>query len=877
MREHLTRNLLLLAVIVASAVQIYPTIGWITLDAAERKARSAQWDEEDLDRLREGPGGFQKAVYAVQRWSQFDRDMVITLGLDLLGGLHMVLGFDMTPEALARGLTESDVQDIILRNVRNRVNQYEAKEPIIQKLGNNQVQIQLPGEKDIERAQNLIMQTAFLAFHMVSGPDETILALRAVDAHFDGGFVRFLDKPSSRGGQFEVSRKQFEHVSSLAKKANQAPGLLPEGKMLAFSPPPAPWQEGGYLIYLMDEKEEMTGEDLKSAVARPDDQSPGNWFILFEFGADGVREFGDLTEANTGRQMGIVVDGYVVSAPNINERIYGEGRITGDFTPEEAQDLAIALNSGSMPVPVREDYTAIVGPSLGQDSVTRGVTSSVIGLLIVMVFMVLYYRVAGLVADISLALNALLILGAFAYFNVTLTLPGIAGLILTIGMAVDANVLIFERIREEQVTGKSLAASVEKGFEKASSAIWDANITTLIAAVVLTQFGTGPVQGFAIALCIGIFSSVFAALVITRAQLDFISEHRLVEKLGMAQLVPADTKIKFLEKRFVCAVISLVAIGSGMVFFAMRGQDNFGVDFKNGTNAIVALNADGTVQAGELRDLLTGAGFDSPTVQEYQEADAEHPNSFVIRVGETGQEEGAESGSVSTRIQRALLPLTMDPFPDDLDAQVELLRSETVGPAVGAKLQRDAINAIFFALVFIVLYLWFRFEWKFAFGAVVALTHDVLIVVGILALFGREITIPIIAALLTIIGYSLNDTIVVFDRMREDLGLNKARGLSLMENFNISINKTLNRTLLTSVTTLFVVIVLFIFGGSAINDFAFALIAGIIVGTYSSIFVATPVVYAWQQWRDRRRPLPSGDGGRRGGRHARPREESASA
>ena len=461
MRNHFYRNLLILAVVVFSAVQITPTIGWITLDPAERTTRLAQWEVEDLERAREGPGTFQKGKYAVQRWAQFDRDRVINLGLDLLGGLHMVLGFEMTPEATERGLDESMVQDIILRNVISRIGEYEAKEPIIQKLGTNKIQIQLPGEKNIQRAKDLIMQTAFLAFHMVSGPQETVKVLKAVDAHFEEGFVRYLEVPSSPGGQFEVPKENFELVRSLARVANETPGVLPEGKMIAFSPPPAPWQDGGYLIYVMDAKEEMTGEDLKNAVARPDDQSPGNWLILFEFGPDGADDFGALTEANVGRQMGIVVDGRVVSAPNINERIYASGRITGNFAPEEAQDLAIALNSGSMPVPVREYYTAIVGPSLGQDSVERGVTSSIAGLLIVMVFMFLYYRVAGLVADISLAINALLILGAFAYFDVTLTLPGIAGLILTIGMAVDANVLIFERIREEQATGKSLAASVE--------------------------------------------------------------------------------------------------------------------------------------------------------------------------------------------------------------------------------------------------------------------------------------------------------------------------------------------------------------------------------------------------------------------------------
>ena len=500
--------------------------------------------------------------------------------------------------------------------------------------------------------------------------------------------------------------------------------------------------------------------------------------------------------------------------------------------------------------------------------------SSIIGLVLVMAFMLVYYRVSGVVAIISLAFNALLILGLFAYFNVTLTLPGIAGLILTIGMAVDANVLIFERIREEQVTGKSLAVCVETGFEHATSAILDANITTLIAAAVLTQFGTGPVQGFAVALMIGVCSSVFSALVVTRAQMDFIAERKLVDKLRMSQLVPAGTKFKFLEQRKIAAVISVAAILIGAAFFAMRGADNFGVDFKNGTNVIVALNSPYAIEAGALRDHLTDAGFDSPTVQAYEEADTEYPNSFVIRVGETGQEEGAPSVSVSTRIQEALMPLTSNPSSADFDEEVNLLRGETVSPAVGDQLQRDALNAIFFALIFIVMYLWFRFEWKFAFGAVVALSHDVLIVLGIIALSGREITIPIVAALLTIIGYSLNDTIVVFDRIREDLALNKARGLSFMENLNMSINRTLSRTLLTSVTTLFVVVVLYVYGGSAINDFAFALIAGILVGTYSSVFVATPVVYAWQGWRDKRHP-PSPETGRRGSRARKVKAETA--
>ena len=852
MQNHFYRNLLIVAVILLAAIQIVPTVGWMTLDDTEREARLEQWREEDYEWLKNKPGFFERATNRVKRWSEFDRDRVINLGLDLQGGLHMVLGFDMTPQAEERGLDEGMVQDIILRTLRSRINEFEAKEPIIQKLGNNKIQIQLAGEKDIQRAKNLIMKTAYLTFNMVSGPDETIQVFRAVDRHFENEFVPFLDPPTDRSGQFEVPKEHFELLRSLVARALDVPGLIPEDKTIAFSPPPAPWQDEKYLIYLMDRQEGMSGEDLQSAVARPDDRSPGNWQILFEFGAEGARQFADLTEQHVDEQMGIVVDGKVVSAPTINERIFGSGQISGSFTADEATDLAIALNSGSMPVPIREDYTAIVGPSLGRDSVEKGINSSIIGLILVMAFMVFYYRLAGVVANISLAISALIILGAFAYFNVTLTLPGIAGLILTIGMAVDANVIIFERIREEQATGKSLAACVEGGFEHATSAIVDANFTTLIAAAVLTQFGTGPVQGFAIALSIGVISSVFAALVITRALMDFLTGRAFVKNYRMSHIVPMGTKYKFLEKRYMSATVSAIAILIGAVLFGMRGEENFGVDFRNGTNARVALNAREPVPVGSLRDRLTAAGFDSPTVQDYQEGGEAKPNSFVIRVGETGQEEGAPSEPVSTRVQEALLPLTDNPTSADLDAEVELLSVETVGPAIGAQLQRDAVNAIFFALVFIVLYLWFRFEWKFALGAVVALTHDVLIVLGILALAQREITIPVVAALLTIIGYSLNDTIVVFDRIREDLALNKARGLSFIENLNMSINRTLSRTLLTSVTTLFVVVVLFIYGGSAINDFAFALIMGIVVGTYSSIFVATPVVHWWENWRGRR-------------------------
>lgn len=883
MERHTTRTILIFAAVVIAAISVYPTLGWLTLSEDERQTRLAAWSEEDNSRTE--PNFWKDSLSTVRRWSQFDRSRVINLGLDLQGGLHMVIGFEMTPEAEERGMDEALIQDLILQRIRNRINEFEAREPIIQKLGKNQVQVQLPGVKDIQRAKDLIMKTAYLTFHMVSGPDETTNILRTIDRHFNNGFVPFLDRPFRRGGAYQVSQKNLERIERLIQEAMAVPGLVPEDKMIALSTPPAPWEERGYSLYIMDREPPMNGEGLKSAVAAPDNQSPGNWQILFEFGTDSAREFADLTEANKGRDMAIALDGRVVSAPTINERIFGSGQISGSFTAEEARDLAIALNSGSMPVPVKEDYTGVVGASLGADSVKKGITSSLMGLAMVMVFMLVYYRMGGLIANAALAVNALLIMGAFAYFNATLTLPGIAGLILTIGMAVDANVLIFERIREELRNGKSLASSVEGGYEHATMTILDANITTLIAAVVLTQFGSGPVQGFAIALSIGVCTSVFAALVVTRALLDFFVGRKILKKLVMMSILRSEPKFKFIEKRRLAATMSCIAIAIGLTIFGMRGSGNFGVDFTNGTNMIVALTAQGEVAVGDVREQLIEAGFDSPTVQKYDEGGRGESNKFVIRlggadddadaspVGATEPQEGAgeestaevavvdltPTATISSRVQSALILLCTDPLAQNINDQVVLEKVETVGPAVGAKLQRDAVLAISYALIFIVAYLWFRFELRFALAAVVALVHDVLIVVGLFALTGREITIPVVAALLTIIGYSLNDTIVVFDRVREDMKLYRAKGMSFIDILNKSINQTLSRTILTSATTLFVVLVLFIFGGNAINDFAFALIAGVLVGTYSSIFIATPAIYVWENIRSRYKS-PSGGG-----------------
>lgn len=857
------RALIICAVCGVASIYIYPTIGWMTLSNEAREERLEQWRQEDLELVK--PTFWSNVTNGLNRWLQFDREKVINLGLDLQGGVHMVLGFEMTEEAVARGLDEADVQDMILERVRMRVNEFEAKEPVILKLGKNQVQVQLPGEKDVQRAVNLIMRMARLTFHIVSGPDEVSAILARVDRHFNNAFVPFLAWGASGRGVLEVPVENYARIHALAQEANETPGVMPEGKMLAFSAPPKPWEDRGYLIYVINSEFEMTGEGIKNAASRIDNNSPGNWQILFEFDSDSASQFADVTQQNIGRQLAILLDGYVVSAPTIQSRIYGSGQISGTFSQEESRDLAITLNSGSMPVPIREDYKGVVGASVGADSVNKGVRSSIVGLVLVMAFMVIYYRFGGLVANIALTVNALLVIGALAYFGATLTLPGIAGLILTIGMAVDANVLIFERIREELRNGKSLASSIEGGYARATTTILDANITTLIAAAVLTQFGTGPVQGFAITLSIGVCASVFAALVVTRAIMDFVTANKILTKLTMMSIIKAEPKFKFIAKRRMAAVLSLVVIAMGAGIFGYRGGEMFGVDFTEGTNMTVALNSSETIPEGRIRDQLTAAGFDAPSVQAFEEAGSTVPNQFVIRVSEVGEIQSQTDvrddmpDTMSTRLQKALLPLTSNPT-GVLDEEVELRRVETVGPAVGDQLRKDAIAAITYALMFIVLYLWFRFELKFAVGAVVALLHDVLVTLGVFALFGREITIPVVAAILTIIGYSLNDTIVVFDRVRENLRVYRGKGLTFGDIIDVSINQTLSRTILTSLTTLFVVMVLFLFGGSAINDFAFALIVGIIVGTYSSIFVASPVVYMWEIIRLRR----LGSGGKSG-------------
>ena len=856
MKKHTYRTIMIWAAIVVSLLTIYPTVGWMLMSPATRTAHLDKWAQEDETRVTEKHGYFQNLGFKVKRWAECDRNRVINLGLDLQGGIQMVLSFDwkeLPEEKIAAyrqdSNTDSDdeiealVQEIVYQQLVNRIDEFEAKEPIIQKLGTNQIQVQLPGEKDTDRAIKLMTQAAVLNFHIVAGQDESVQVFTRIKQQFPEEFATFFQRPAP-GEPIWVKAENIERVKVLVEKISKLPEIVPEDKLLAFSRPPKVGDPQRYDLYLLDKKPIASGEGLKSANSMPDPQNPSQWAISFSFDNAGAAIFGKATEENIGRPMAIVLDDLVVSAPTINGRIDFTGQITGRFDADEARDLAIALNSGSMVVKVREDSTDVVSASLGADSVTMGVTSALWGLLFTGICVVVYYMVPGAIALMALTLNAVFILAAMAYFGMTLTLPGIAGLILSIGMAVDANVLVFERMREELRHGHSVLASIDIGFSKAAVAILDSNFTTFIAAIVLFQFGTGPIEGFAITLSIGVIATVFTGLVVGRSLFDFFYERRIVKSVKMLSAIKPDTRIPFMSVRNICVAGSTIVVVASLVLFGFKLSQGtmLGVDFMQGTNVRVDLQEDGLVDVAAIREALGVAGFAGPTVQQLMEGDA-LVNKFQIRVGDVDMKDApAEALTVAQRLRGAL-----DPLVGNDDAKVVFESVKTVGPAVGAQLRSDAIWAVVWSLLFIGLYIGYRFKLNYAVASVVALGHDVAITLGVFALFDRQISLAVVAAILTVMGYSLNDTIVVFDRIREDVDKFRGRGLKLPEVIDMALNSTLSRTLLTSVTTMIVVIMLFVFGGADIQDFALAMVVGILTGTYSSVFVASPVVIYWEQ------------------------------
>ncbi|GJM28634.1 MAG: protein translocase subunit SecDF [Cyclobacteriaceae bacterium] len=597
-------------------------------------------------------------------------------------------------------------------------------------------------------------------------------------------------------------------------------------------------------------KAPLTGEVITNAWQDYDER--GRPAVYMSMNATGARKWAAMTAgaATTGTRISIVLDNYVYSAPGVEQEIpNGSSVISGNFTIDEASDLANVLKAGALPAPTRIVQEAIIGPTLGKEAQSQGINSILIGLAVVVVFMIAYYARGGFVANLALLFNVFFILGVLAQLNAALTLPGAAGIVLTIGMAIDANVLIFERIREELRLGSKLKAAINTGYKKAYSSIIDANVTTFLTAVILYVLGQGPVKGFAITLMIGIVCSFFSAVFISRVIVEWMSrkgdESKMNFQTGLSKDFLSNINIDFLGKRKLGYTFSTIFITVGLIIMFTTGGLNFGVDFLGGRSYVVTFN-DAVVASDLKAALADDFGNTSPDVKTFG-----GNNVLKITTSYLIDEDNEDADSqVETALIQGIQEFTGLQYIHD-DARVDeshftISSSEKVGATIADDIKSASVESILFSLTAIFLYIFMRFrKWQFGLGAVVALLHDTLVVLSAFAIAGLlgfkyEVDQVFIAAMLTIVGYSINDTVVVFDRIRENISLNHKK--EMVANFNEAINSTMSRTLITSFTTLVVVLILFIFGGAVLKGFSFALLIGILVGTYSSVFIATPVV-----------------------------------
>ena len=614
---------------------------------------------------------------------------------------------------------------------------------------------------------------------------------------------------------------------------------------------------GNYELYAVktrrgSTKPPLEGDVVTDARATPDPQT-GEMAVSLMMNNTGAKAWGDMTTKaaqNSNREVAIVLDEKVYSAPRvINPILGGNTQITGNFSTQEANDLASILQIGKLPAKTEIIQEQVVGPSLGSDNIRRSITSLIVGFGLLLAFMIFYYGTGGIVSIIALLLNLFFVFGALASLGTVLTLPGIAGIILTIGMAVDANVIIYERIREELREGKSLLSSISDGFQHSYSAIIDANVTTILTAIVLSYFGIGPIKGFAVVLIIGVLSSLFTAVLVGRLMIDWWTVDKgnnLSFWTGFSKNAFADLNIDWLGKRKMAYIISGVLLIAGIGSMLTRGFD-LGVDFSGGYSYNVQFEEGTNVSADQIRQALATPFGSEPVVKE---VDTDNTYAIVTDylVSETDEQ---AADQVMAKLHEGLATMgvtaSLNDFKSPNSSGTKVISSSKVGPTIADDIKQSSIYAAIFALLLIFLYIFLRFnKWQYSAGAVAALFHDTLIVLGLFSLLWGFVPFPLeldqafIAAILTVIGYSINDTVVVFDRIREYM--NAYTNKSKSEIINMAINSTVSRTVITSLTTLFVVAMLFIFGSGSIRGFAFALLIGIIVGTYSSIFVATPIM-----------------------------------
>ena len=864
------KTLLILALVVTAVFHLYPTIEFYRMDVDAR---------QQMERN-------QPTIY-------YDlQKRAINLGLDLQGGIHLVM------EVETEGLEPEEARDAVDRAqevIRNRVDQFGVAEPTIQRQGENRIIVELPGLQDVERAKNLIGQTALLKFQLLEPDEDRDRLLQRIDAVLAAGsrgtqeansvaaaaidnsteadattqeapaapsiFGDAIDESAAGEGTGDDAEPASGLLTRLVRLGTsvgvlqrdlaavkamltdpRAQSLIPSDVEFVFTSR-ADGPEGSryYMLYLVRVRAEMTGGMIADAQVTIGQsvEYMGQPIVDLWTTDDGVRRFRTITGAHIGERLAIVLDGAVYSAPTIQSKIMnGRSIITGSGTQEEAKDLAIVLRAGALPAKVEIIEDRTVGPSLGRDSIEQGRVAGIISMAIVAFFMIAYYRFAGIVADLALAMNVLFVMAVLAGFHATLTLPGIAGIILTIGMAVDANVLIFERIREEMRAGKTVRAAIDAGYGNALSAIIDANITTFIVGVVLYEFGTGPIRGFALTLCVGIISSLFTALVVTRSLFNLWTSRTGTTSLSIGPIAfMANMKVGFLALRKIAFGLSGVVLTAGILSIIAHNGLTPGIDFAGGT--LLELHFDPPVQINTLRNELKqvdvgGQPVDLSSSEIKQFGSA---NDVLIRV--TEEESGTDiADGIKASLQAGLA--------GSIDAGDWIRRQEKVGPRIGEELTGAAVRAVLLSLALILVYMAWRFK-QFLYGiaAVVALFHDIILTLGLISILDMEITLAVVAGLLAIVGYSLNDTIVVFDRIRENL-LHRRR-LGFGEVLDGSINECLSRTVVTSLTTLMAVIVMMVWGGEVIRDFTITLLIGIIVGTYSSMFVASPVLFYGQQ------------------------------
>jgi protein-export membrane protein SecD/preprotein translocase SecF subunit len=832
----------------------------------------------------------------IMRDSQVTRTP-IKYGLDLQGGMHLGLELDQSKQVSSD--PKRDI-DLALTVLRKRIDEFGVTEPLIQKVGDDRIVVELAGIRDPGRAKAIVQRSAFLEFRITDKTQALDRALPAMDRQLramgitsagaapskqasaveqllggdsarkvgdttaaataagadsakaaadttpvTGGVLATLIKPGGLPGEYYVPENAFPRVDSLINLP-EIKRLLPRGVDLRWSA--SKESLGGEFLrglYAVDDQPIVTGANLIDARAELDPLTNGPQ-VSFELDRAGGRKFGEGTGRHVGDFMPILLDGRVQGRPPvIQSRIDRTGRITlGGKTLQEAQDLALTLKAGALPIPLKIVEQGEVGASLGSDSIRSGLLAGAIGTALVVLIMLGYYAMCGVFAVAALGLYLLFTFGALASFDATLTLPGLAGLVLSIGIAVDANVLIFERIREELRHGKSVRLAIDEGFRHALPAITDSSLATVITALLLFQFGTGPVKGFAVTLIVGILASLFTAIFVTRTFfMIWLKRNPGAETLSIGKVTLfTDAKYDFIGMRKWAYGVTAAVLVPGVLLMLLVGY-NYSIEFTGGT--LVKITTPGPADVAKIRAGLDANGVRGAEIQQFGN---DRTVTIRARVQDAANEAAADNTELTTSAVRAAIDASLGAD------QYKVESRAAVGPKVGSELRTQALMAILASFLAVLVYLAFRFEWRFGLAAVIATAHDILATLVFIVAMRLEVSLVIVAAILTMVGYSLNDTIIIFDRVRENL--KKHQKMSFPDILNLSINETLPRSVLTHLTTLATLLALAVFGGEVIRPFALVMFFGVFTGTFSSIFIAAPVL----MWIEKKWPGPAARG-----------------